>query len=85
MDLAFRKLRESFTLAPILMLPDTSHQFVVEVDASDLGVGAVLSQRSQADNKLHPCAFLSRRCSPAEQNYYVGNWELLAVKVALEE
>lgn len=37
--LAFRKLRESFTSAPILTLPDTSRQFVVEGDALDLGIG----------------------------------------------
>lgn len=35
----------------------------MEVDASDSGVGAVLSQ--QRKGKLHPCAFFSRRLSPA--------------------
>ena len=34
---------------------------------------------------MHPCAYLSRKLSPAERNYDVGNKELLAVKVALEE
>lgn len=58
---------------------------MVEVDASDLGVGAVLSQRSVEDGKLHPCAFLSHRLSPAECNYDVGNRERLAFKLALEE
>lgn len=58
--------------------------FIVEVDASDVGVGAVLSQRG-ADNKLHPCAFLSHRLTPTERNYHVGDRELLAVKLALEE
>ena len=58
---------------------------MVEVDASDVGVGAVLSQRSAKDNKLHPCAFLSRKLSASERNYDVGNRELLAIKVALEE
>lgn len=77
-------LKERFTTAPILVLPDVSRQFVAEVDASDLGVGAVLSQRA-ADNKMHPCAFFPRRLSPAERNYDIGNRELLAVKLALEE
>jgi hypothetical protein len=58
---------------------------VVEVDASNEGIGAVLSQRSDQDGKVHPCAFLSRRLSKAERNYDVGNRELLAVKLALEE
>lgn len=66
-------------------MPNPDRQFVVEVDASDVGVGAVLSQRAAEDGKLHPCAFYSHRLSPAEQNYDVGNRELLAVKLALEE
>ncbi len=58
--------------------------FVVEVGASDVGVGAVLSQRGD-DNRLHPCAFLYHRLTPMEWNYQVGDRELLAVKLALEE
>lgn len=43
----------------------------MEVDASDAGVGAVLSQ--QQSGKLHSCAYFSRRLSPAEGNYDVGD------------
>ncbi|KAF7656700.1 hypothetical protein LDENG_00037160 [Lucifuga dentata] len=82
---AFKILKLWVTSAPILQVPDPDRQFVVEVDASDVGVGAVLSQRGAADQKLHPCAFFSRRLTPAEKNYDIGNWELLAVKLALEE
>ncbi len=55
------------------------------VDASDVGIGAVLSQIHAKDGKLHPCAFLSKRLTNAERNYDIGDCELLAVKVALEE
>lgn len=81
---AFSKLKQLFTSAPVLTMPDPDRQFIVEVDASDSGVGAVLSQRS-ADGKVHPCAFFSRRLSSSERNYCVGDKELLAVKLALEE
>ncbi len=50
-----------------------------------MGVGAVLSQRSSADGKMHPCTYFSHRLSPAERNYDIGNRELLVVKLALEE
>lgn len=82
---AFCELKRRFSSAPILVQLDPSRQFIVGVDASDLGVGAVLSQRAKSDNKLHPCAFFSKKLSPAEQNYDVGNRELLAVKLALED
>ena len=78
-DKGFRELKHRFTSAPILTLPDPRRQFVVEVDASNDGVGAVLSQRSEKDGKMHPCAFLSKRLSRAERNYDVGNRELLVV------
>ena len=43
---AFRSLKGRFTSAPILVHPDPERQFIVEVDASKTGVGAVLSQSS---------------------------------------
>lgn len=54
------------------------------MDASDVGIGAVLSQRGE-DNRLCPFAFLSHRLTPTERNYHVGDRELLVVKLALEE
>lgn len=81
---AFDHLKSLFISAPILVTPDSSKQFTVEVDASEVGVGAILSQRS-SDNKLHPCAVFSHRLSPAERNYDVGNRELLAIRLALGE
>ena len=65
-------------------MPDPEKQFVLEVVASDTGAGAVLSQRAM-DGKIHPCTYFSRRLSPAERNYAVGDRELLALKMALEE
>lgn len=73
------------TTTPVFIQPDPSKQFVVEVDASAMGVGAVLSQCSSPENRLHPCAFYSRRLIAAISNYDVGNCELLVVKLALEE
>uniref|UniRef100_A0A3B1JYM9 Gypsy retrotransposon integrase-like protein 1 n=1 Tax=Astyanax mexicanus TaxID=7994 RepID=A0A3B1JYM9_ASTMX len=84
-DQAFQKLKAAFVSAPILKHPNPDLPFVVEVDASNTGVGAVLSQRSGSPPKLHPVAFFSKKMSPAERNYGIGDRELLAVKLALEE
>ena len=83
--LAFEKLKHSFSSAPTLVHPNPDLPFLVEVDASRTGVGAVLSQRQGEPPRLHPCAFFSKKMSPAEQNYDIGNRELLAIKLALEE
>ncbi len=82
---AFTKLNDCFTTAPILKHPDPNLPFVIEVDASDCGIGAVLSQRHGQPVKLYPCAFFSRKLTSAERNYDVGNKELLSMKAAIEE
>ncbi len=82
---ALDQLKEAFCTAPILRHPDPQVPFVIEVDASTTGVGAVLSQQSGEPPILHPCAYFSRKLNPAEQNYDIGNLELLAIKLALEE
>ncbi|XP_073500291.1 uncharacterized protein [Phyllobates terribilis] len=79
---AFVYLKERFTSAPILMQPDVTRPFLVEVDASSVGVGAVLSQDN--GDGLHPCAFFSKKFSETELNYDIGNRELLAIKLAFE-
>ncbi|KAL0172449.1 hypothetical protein M9458_032760, partial [Cirrhinus mrigala] len=81
----FQDLKQAFCAAPALTHPDPNLRFVVEVDAATLGVGAVLSQWRGEPPILHPCAFFSKKLSPAEQNYDVGNRELLAMKLSLEE
>ncbi len=45
----------------------------------------MLSQYHGEPPRLHPCAYFSWKLTPAEQNYDIGNRELLAIKLALEE
>ena len=61
---AFNLLKSAFASAPVLKHPDPTQPFVVEVDASDVGVGAVLSQRVGSPPKLHPVAFYSHTLTP---------------------
>ncbi|KAK3524931.1 hypothetical protein QTP86_011496 [Hemibagrus guttatus] len=82
---AFQRLKDSFTTAPILCHPHPDRPFMVEVDASSSGLGAVLSQRHGNPGRVHPCAFYSQKLTTAEVNYGVCNRELLAIKTALEE
>jgi hypothetical protein len=75
---AFTDLKQRFTSAPILAHFDPARPVIVETDASDFALGAVLSQRDD-ENRLHPVAFHSRKFSPAEINYEIHDKELLAV------
>jgi hypothetical protein len=57
---------------------------VVETDASDFALGAVLSQ-IQETKRLHPVAYHSRKFKPAEINYDVHDKEMLAIVTAFKE
>ncbi|MBW0543196.1 hypothetical protein O181_082911 [Austropuccinia psidii MF-1] len=73
----FHQLKEAFTTAPILSHFDPSLPTIVETDASDYALGAVLSQVS--DSGKHPIAFDSRKPLPEELNYEIHAKELLGI------
>jgi len=75
---AFKELKQRFTTAPVLAHFDRAKPVIIETDASDFAIGAVLSQRDD-ENRLHPVAFHSRKFQPAEINYEIHDKELLAV------
>lgn len=82
---AFGHLKQVFTTALVLKHPDHSQPFIMEVDTSDVGVGAILSQCFGESPKHHPVVFFSKKLTPTEQSYDIRDRELLAMKLALEE
>ena len=83
-QLSFEQLKESFTNETLLRHFDPARPILLETDASDFAIGAVLSQKF--DNGLtHPVAFYSRKMLPAETNYEIHDKELLAIVDAFKE
>ena len=80
-DEAFMKLRELLCSSPILQSPDFSRPFILQTDASDRGVDAVLTQRDDSGQE-HPVSYYSRKLLPREQRYSTVEKELLAIKLA---
>ena len=69
---AFAKLKVH--LCSVLKGPDFSKQFTLQTDASDRGIGAVLSQLDEEGND-HPVAYFSRKLLPQENKYCItGNF-----------
>ena len=75
---AFLLLKQRLTESQILMYPDFNRDFILETDASAMGLGVVLSQRAE-DGKVHPVAYASRSLSPQEKRYAITELETLAV------
>jgi hypothetical protein len=76
---SFQTLKHSLINAPVLSLPDFAKQFVVETDASDSGIGAVLLQAG------HPIAFVSRALGPRTKGLSTYEKEYLAILLAIDQ
>ena len=79
---AFRRLKTFLTTAPILTFPTADGLFILDTDASNTGLGAVLSEVQEGEEKV--IAFHSKSLSKSERNYCVTRKELLAVVVAVK-
>ena len=66
-----------------MRLPDVDREFVLQTDASDVGIGAVLMQKY--DGTLFPVSYASRKLLPRERNYSVVERECLALVWAVEK
>ena len=85
-QLGFEALKDKLTTAPVLAYADFSLPFILEVDASHSGLGAVLSQ--EQGGKVRPVAFASRGLKPTERNmsnYSSMKLEFVALKWAMTE
>ena len=79
---AFRRLQSLLTTSPILAFPTVDGSFILDTDASNTGLGVVLSQIQKGEEKV--IAFHSKSLSKSERNYCVTRKELLAVIVAVK-
>ena len=82
-DVAFRKLKKSLCSCPVIKSPDFDRPFILQTDASDRGIGAVLSQTDEAGDE-HPIAFYSRKLLPREEKYATVEKECLAIKLSVQ-
>ena len=64
---AFDRLKAILKSAPVLLAPDFDKCFKLAVDASDVGIGAVLLQED--NNGDHPVCYLSKKFNKHQKNY----------------
>ncbi|KAK9694887.1 RNase H-like domain found in reverse transcriptase [Popillia japonica] len=82
-DSAWSNLRERLVSPPILTCPDFNHVFTIQTDASDIGLGAVLSQT--IDGQERAINYLSRSLNANERKFSTVEKERLAVLWATEK
>ena len=80
---AFKTLKETLCQSPILMNPNFEKTFILQTDASDRGVGAVLTQKDDEERE-RPIAYFSRKLLSREERYSTVEKECLAIKLGIE-
>ena len=80
---AFETLKLRLETAPILAIYDPSLPTVIDTDASQTGVGAIISQIVNGNERV--IAYASRTLNQAERNYSITKREFLAVIFALKQ
>ena len=79
---AFQNIKTLLLTAPIVAYPNDDGEYILDTDASDIGIGAVLSQIQNGQEKV--IAYGSRTLNKAEKNYCVTDKELLALRYFIE-
>ena len=74
---AFDRLREPLMREPLLIYPDMKEEFILDTDASGFGLGGVLSQVRDGQERV--VAYASFGLRPTQRNYCTTKRELLAV------
>ncbi len=82
-DQAFAELKRCMAEDIALAIPNETDPFMVEADAREGAVSAVLSQKQ--NGKWRPIAFMSKSLSVTERNYEIYDKELLAIMLTLDE
>ncbi|KAL0176939.1 hypothetical protein M9458_029269 [Cirrhinus mrigala] len=77
------QIKTALASSPVLRALDFSCPFLLQMDASDTGLGAVLSQIQEGEENL--VIYISRKLSPAKRNYATVEKEALAIKWAVLE
>ena len=80
---AFHELKKAVMSAPVLAYPDPNKEYLLKMDASKQGLGAVLFQK-QFNGRYHPVAFRSRALHGVEVNYHGTKLKFLAMKWSIK-
>ena len=82
-DVAFEQMKKALLSADVMGYPlNDRGEFILDVDASDTGIGGILHQFQEDRERV--IAYASRSLNKAERNYCITEKELLAVRYFIE-
>ena len=81
-ETAFNALQNALTSEQVLDFLNFTHQFIVEVDASNYAISGVLSQQG-SDHQEHPVAYFSTALQKSQQNWSATTEDSVALVMAV--
>ncbi|CAF4511126.1 unnamed protein product, partial [Didymodactylos carnosus] len=76
---SFEELKQKLITSPVISYPDFNYPFILQLDASDYGLGAILAQKVPTEGDEHVIAYASRTLSETERKYSPTERECLAI------
>ena len=80
---AFERIKNLLCKAPVRWMLNFTRPFIVQSDASDVRIGAVLLQ--EYEDGVFPVMYASKKLLPQEGNYFVIERECLAIVFAVKK
>ncbi|HVW99997.1 MAG TPA: reverse transcriptase family protein, partial [Candidatus Babeliaceae bacterium] len=82
---AFDDLKQALMAYPVLRLPDMSKDFILDTDASTIGIGGILQQQDEATKKNYVVSYYSRKINDAEKKLGITDLEALALRDSISK
>jgi len=81
---AWKTIQKLMSVSPILTQPDPNKEFILDTDASGIGIGAALLQRNEEGTAM-PIGYFSKKLNPTEKGYSTLEREALAILRGIEK
>ena len=82
---AFDDLKNALMHYPVLRLPDMNKPFILDTDASTIGIGGILQQQDEITKKNYVVSYYSRKLSDAERKLGITDLEALALRDSIRK
>ena len=80
---SFLELKNRLTQQPVLYAPDFNREFIIQTDASNVGIGVVMAQKKE--DGVHPILYFSRKLTDSERKFCTTEKECAAIIFAIKK
>ena len=83
MEKSLLELKHRLTQQPVLYAPDFNREFIIQTDASNIGIGVVMAQKK--GDGMHPILYFSRKFTDSKRKFCTTEKECAAIIFAIKK